>query len=108
MDFTYALLRCPYPFPWSQVVPECRSPLPTNVGELRVARLRCVAHRASGLVHPWPALAAPSEPWLHMHPTAPPPRHLWSAGSGHGASKGGLRGIGATMLSFNPALVHAC
>ena len=102
VDLTHAILRCPYPFPWRQVVPEGLSPCPTNVGELRVARLRRVAHRASGWAHPWPALAAPSERWLSMRPTAPPPHHRWSPSSEHGAFQGGLPCIGAIMLSFEP------
>ena len=107
VDFTYALLRCPYPFPWSQVVPECLLPWPTNVDEFRVARLRRVAHGASGLSHPWPALAAPSERWPPMRPTALPPHNLWYPGSGQGTFQGGPPCIGAITLHLDPARVHA-
>ena len=93
--------------PWSQVVPEGLSPWPTNVGELRVARLRPVAQGSSRLAHPWPTLAALSERWPPMRPTASLLHHCWSPGSGHGASQGGLPCIDAIMLSFDPAPVHA-
>ena len=107
MDCTYALLRCPYPFPWSQVVPDGPPPWPTNVGELHVARLRRVAQGASGWAHPWPALAAASERWPPMRPMARPPHNRWSPSSGHGAPQGVQPCIAAVMPSFDPARVHA-
>ena len=38
MNFSHALPRCPYPYPWSQVVHENLSLWPTNVGKLPAAR----------------------------------------------------------------------
>ena len=80
-----------------------RSDPPMWVSCLRHA----VPHGSSCVAHSWPVLAAPSERWPLMCPTAPLPHTLWSPGSGHAASKGGVPCFGAIMLSFDPARVHA-